>query len=142
MKLVVGCDGGQDGRAPGAEERRGKHQQAAERVEQPRPRLVDGRDEPEGDDHPDQVGRDHHLAAVEAVEDHARHRRGKHRRHRPREHHAADDEAGPGGGERQAEDGDVVEVIADFRDHLAGPGVTVVAVVLEEAEKAGQAEEL
>ena len=35
-------------------------------------------------------------------------------------------------GQRQAEDGDVVEVVADFADHLADPGVAVVAIVAEQ----------
>ena len=40
-----------------------------------------------------------------------------------------------GGLHRQAEYGNVVEVIADFTHHLADPGVAVVAVLAQELAK-------
>jgi hypothetical protein len=36
---------------------------------------------------------------------------------------------------REGEDGDVVEVVADFADDLAGPHVAVVAVAAQELEE-------
>ena len=89
-----------------------------------------------GHDRAHQVARDHDVLAVEAVQDHAR-------------------PAGPTSiagmarasmtplttrpecvvADRQAEDRDVVEVVADFADDLADPRVPVVAVVAQQPRR-------
>ena len=95
-------------------------------------------DERHGHHGADQVARDHDLLAVQPVEHHARHRPDQHRRDGAREHHAAHHQPGIGVRHRQAEDGDVVEVVADFADHLAGPGVAIVAVVPQQRDEGVQ----
>ncbi len=58
-------------------------------------------------------------AAIEAVEHDARDGSGEHGRDGAGKHHAADHERRARSSQGEAEDGDVVEVIADFADHLA-----------------------
>ena len=101
--------------------------------------AVDREDEKCRHYRPHQVAHDHDALAVHAVEQHARQRSGHHRRDGPRQHDAGDHHARTGPFKRQAEDGDVVEVVADLADHLPHPGVAVVSIVPEKPQERGPA---
>src|SRR5262249_37780587 len=94
-------------------------------------------DEAQGHDGADHVARDHHPLAVEAIEQDAGDGAGQHSRNSARQHHATDSESRARVGQNQAEDGDVVEVIAYFTNHLAHPGVAIIAIVLQDTQEGG-----
>ena len=135
VELLLGGDSGQYGGAPAGEKWRSEHQQSAEQIKQPGTRLVHGEDEAEGDHGAHQVARDHDFLAIQPVEhdtgDGARQDSGN----RARKHHAADHQAGAGGLHHQAEDRDVVEVVADFADHLAQPRISVIGIVAQQVDE-------
>ncbi len=93
---------------------------------------MDREDEAERHHGAHQVARDHHALAVEAVEQDARQRSGQNRRDGARQHHAGHHHAAMGLGQHQAEDGDVVEVIADLAHHLPDPRIAVVVVLAQQ----------
>src|SRR5438132_12180153 len=99
---------------------------------------MDRQDEEPGDQRPDKVARDHHALAIHAVENHASQRPGEHGRNCARQHDTADRQPGSRSGYREAENGNVVEVVPDFADDLPDPGVPVIPVALEEGEEGGQ----
>ena len=107
----------------------------AEQVEQPGARLVDGEHEGQRQNGADEVARDHDALAVEAVESHAGDGAGQHGGDGAREHDAAHHQPRAAFFHDQGEDGDVVEVVADFAHHLAHPGVAVVAVLAQQIQK-------
>ena len=86
---------------------------------------------PSGTSRAHQVARDHHALAVEAVEKDAGQRTGQDGRDGARQHHAGDHHAIVGLGQDKAENGDVVEVIADLAHHLADPRIAVIVVAAE-----------
>ena len=91
--------------------------------------------EAERDKSAHQVARDHDALAVEAVEQHAGERAGQHGGNGAGEHDAGDNRAAVGFFDRQAEDGDVVEVIAHLADDLPCPSETVIAIAEREAAR-------
>src|SRR5208283_5713666 len=107
-------------------------------IEQPSAAAADGKDEAERDHAADEVARNHHPLAVEAVEHHAGGGPDQHGGDRAREHDAAHYHAGTCGRHGKAEYSDVVEVIADLAHHLADPRVAVVAVPFEQREEGVQ----
>jgi hypothetical protein len=138
VSVVAGAgDRWQDRGAAAREERRRRHEQAREQEQQPRLGVVHREHEAERDYRAQQVAADHHEATVGPVEQHAGERPDEDGGHRAREHHAAHHEPRSGRVQRQAEHGDVVEVIADLRHHLAEPRVPVVAVGAEQGEEVG-----
>ena len=84
---------------------------------------------------PHQVAGDHDFFAVEPVEQHAGDRPHCDGWNGARQQDAGDDQAGMGEFHGQRKDGDVIEVVANFADNLAGPGVTIIAIFAEELEK-------
>ena len=79
-------------------------------------------------------------AAIETIQRDAGERSGEDRRHGARQHHTADDEPRVRGLEGQAENGDVVEVIADFADDLSDPGRSIVTVLAQQRVETGHQE--
>ena len=65
---------------------------------------------------------------------HARERTDQNRRYRAGQHHAGNHTAVVRHLDREAQDRDVVEVIAHFADDLAKPGIPVVSIAFEAAE--------
>ena len=90
-----------------------------------------------GDDGAEQIAGDHDAAAVEAVEEDAGDGAGEDGGDGAGEEDAGDDHAGAGLLHDEGEDGDIVEVVANFADDLAHPGVAVVAIVPQQARQAG-----
>ena len=76
----------------------------------------------------DQVAGDHDPLAVHAVEQHAGDGTGEHGGNRAASMTPLTTRPELRIGQRQAEYGDVVEVIADLADHLADPGVAIVVI--------------
>ena len=108
------------------------HEQSAQHVEQPGVVPADGEDEQRGDDR----ARIRSLAIMMCLRlkrssTTPASRPDQHRRDGARQHHAADHQPGFRRADRQAEHGDVVEVVAHFADHLADPQVPVVVVVAQ-----------
>ena len=79
-----------------------------------------------------QIARDHDVLAVQTIEHHAGDGPGEHGGNGARQHDAAHRKTGVGVGQHQAEDGDVIEMVADLADDLAAPHVAVVAILAEE----------
>ena len=97
--------------------------------------MVDRQHKRQGHNRADQVAGQHDALAVKAVEDHAGQGPRHDRRYGSRQHDAAHHEAGMGGLHRQAEHRNVVEVIAELADHLADPGVAIIAVLAQKLAK-------
>ena len=135
VQFVSGGDGGKNRRAAAGEKRRREHQRAAQDVEQPGAAMRDREDEGERDHGAHQVAGDHDALAVHAIEQDARDGSGQDGGNGARDQDQRDHQAGAGIGERQAEDRDVVEVVADFADDLAGPGEAVIAIAPKRAGK-------
>ena len=124
---LVAIDG-QNRRPPAGEERRSRHQQSAQQVDQPGLGTIDREDETERHHGAQQVARNHHALPVEAIEQHAGQRPCQNRGNRARQHHAGHHHTVVSLRQHQAKDGDVVEVIADLAHHLADPRIAVVVV--------------
>ena len=135
VQFLWGGDGRQNRRAPAGEKRRRQHQQRAQDVEQPGRVAFDGEDEAQRHDGADQVADDHDLFAIEAVERHSGERAGQHRGDGARQQDAAHHQSRARGGHRQAEDRDVIEMVADFAHHLPHPGVAIVAIAAQQRDK-------
>ena len=131
---------GKDRGASAGKKRRREHQQRAEEIEQPRPRLVDRQEKSERDHGAHQVARDHDAAAVQAVEQDAGDWTREHRRNGTRQHHPGDHQARAGLLHHQREYRDVVEEIAGLADQLAEPGIAIVPVLAEQRQEVSHRE--
>src|SRR5579872_6536534 len=97
--------------------------------------MPQAQNETQGQDSADEVARDHDVLAIEAVEKHSGDGSGEDRWNSARKHDAAHYKARLGDSQGQAEDGDIVEVIADLADYLAGPGIPVISVLAQQGAK-------
>src|SRR6185437_6771895 len=98
--------------------------------------MIERQNKTESHDSADEVARHHDALTIHPVEHNARKRPRHHSRDRAGKHDAGDDHSRFRVREREAEDGDVVEVIADFADDLARPHVAIVAVLLQKLKEA------
>src|SRR5690242_20345489 len=99
--------------------------------------MADSEDKAERDESPHQVARDHDALTIEAIEQNARERPRQHGGNCAREHQSGNYGSAMGFFDRQAENGDVVEVIADLADDLAHPGEAIIAIACEELRETG-----
>ena len=91
--------------------------------------MPHGEDKGQGHYRADQIACQHDALAIETVEQHASHRTSQYSGNGARQHHAADHEPGAADLHDQAEDRNIVEVVAGLADDLPHPRVAVVAVV-------------
>ena len=135
MQLLACSDGGQNGGTAACEKRRREHQQRAEEVKHPGFAAVYTEDKTECEHGAHQVARDHDVLAVQAIEHHAGDGPREHGGDGARQHHSTHGKTGIGIGQHQAEDGDVIEMIADLTHHLAAPHVAVVGILPKKRAK-------
>ena len=94
--------------------------------------IANGRDEGKRDEAADQVAGDHDCLAIKAIEEYTGERSGQDCRDGARQHDAGDDGTTVSAGDGEAQDGDVVEVIADFTDDLPCPSEAVISIGAKE----------
>lgn len=90
-----------------------------------------GRNKAERNDAPYQVTGNHNALAIEAIEQNACQRAREHCRYGSRQHQGGNDAAAMCLLNREAQDRNVVEVVANFADNLAQPRKSVVTVMTE-----------
>lgn len=135
MELFGAGNRGQDRGAARGKERRGGHQQRAEGIQHPYAVRYDSKDEAESDERADEIAGDHDPLAVPAIEHHSGQRPHGDRRDGARQQHAGHHHARMGKLHGQREDGDAVEVIADFADNLARPHEAIIAIPAKQLEE-------
>jgi hypothetical protein len=102
--------------------------------------MFDAQNEAQGEHGPGYIAGDHDTFAVETIEQHAGDGSGGQHGNGAGEEDPGDDDAGVHAFHREAHDRDVVEVIADFADDLAGPGIPVVPVGPKESGECAQSD--
>lgn len=98
---------------------------------------MNGEDEGGGHEGAEEIAGDHDAAAVEAVEEDAGDGASENGGNSAGEKDAGDDHAGAALLHDEGEDGDIIEIIANFADDLAHPGVAVVAILSQQAREGG-----
>jgi hypothetical protein len=117
-------------------EAKSEHERSAQKKEQPRSSCRDGHDKCERENRANKVARDHDAAAIHTIEQNARNRPGQHYGSAAGQKNACYGQARSRIRKSEAENSDVVEVVADFAHYLSDPGEPVVAIREKKVEEA------